>query len=148
MQTLTSRQPQTWDCSHKRGSNQGRVGVCRVRSESGDELQLLEDPELEQEGPGALGEGEGGGRPARPFSLLSLASSEKVRGRPQGGCGGHGSGLEHPWLLLEAMPGEESSKRESHTGSPRLDTRRARISVTASMSSAGSIAAGKGRGLR
>lgn len=42
------------------------------------------------------------------------------------------------------MPGEEPSKRESHTGSPRLETRRARISVTASMSSAGSIAAGKG----
>lgn len=124
------------------------MGVCRVCSESGDELQLLEDPELEQEGPGALGKGEGGGRPARPFSLLSLASREKVRGRPQGGCRGHEPVLEHPWLLLEVMPGEEPSKRESHTGSPRSDTRRARISVTASMSLAGSIAAGKGKGLR
>lgn len=134
MQTLSSRQPQTWDCSHKRG-------VCRVRSESGVELQLLEDPELEQEGPWALGKGEDSGHPARPFSLLSLASSERVRGRPQGGCVGHGPVLE---LQLEAMPGEEPSKRESHMGSPRTETRRARISVTASMSSAGSIAAGKG----
>lgn len=54
---------------------------------------------------------------------------------------GHGPVLE---LQLEVMPGEEPSKRESHTGSPRSETRRARISVTVSMSSAGSIAAGKG----
>lgn len=82
---LNNADPQTWDCSHKRGSNQGRAAVCRVLSESGVELQLLEDPELEQEGPWALGKGEGGGRSARPFRLLSLASSERVRGRPQGG---------------------------------------------------------------
>lgn len=130
---------QTWDRSRKRGSNQGRAGVCRLRSESGVELRLPGDPKLEREGPRASGKEEGG---RRPVSLLSLVSSEKVRGRPQGGCGGHG--LELPLALpLEVMSGGEPLKRESHVGSPRSETLRARIPVTASMSSAGSIAAGK-----
>lgn len=54
-------------------------------------LPLLEELEEERNGPGARG---GGGRPDRPFSVLSLASKERVRGRPQGGCREQGLVLE------------------------------------------------------
>lgn len=76
--------------------------------------------------------------------MLSLASRERVRGRPQGGRRGQGLALELLSLSEATVGGDPGpSKRDSHAGLPRPDTRRARISVTASMSSAGSITAGR-----
>lgn len=104
-------------------------------------LPLLE--ELEPWGKGCWG---GAARRApRPFRVLSLASRERVRGRPQGRRAG-GLGLVARPEGLACRGG--SSKRESHGGVPgtRPPARCVRMSVTASMSSDGSIAVGKSGG--
>lgn len=115
----------TWDWRRPGGA---------ARSVSEPELPGLEEPE-----PGG-GRGEGARRvPPRPFRVLSLASSDSVRGRARG------RGLQPAG---GAACGGGPSKRESHGGQPRAPpasaaARRVRMSVTASMSSEGSIAAGK-----
>lgn len=105
-------------------------------------LPLLEELEMGEEGC----RGGAARRDPRPFRVLSLASRERVRGRPQGRRVG-GLGL-HARPEVGAWRGGPS-KRESHGGVPgaRPPARRVRMSVTASMSSAGSIAVGKRGGV-
>lgn len=104
---------------------------------SGLLLPGLEELELGE------GRGEGARRAPRPFRVLSLASSESVRGRARG------PGLT-PLGVVAHRGGP--SKRESQGGQPSPGppsspaARRVRMSVTASMSSAGSIAARKSGG--
>lgn len=119
----------------------GLGGMGGLWSVTGLLLPLLEEPELGGEGRG----GWAACRDPRPFRVLSLASRERVRGRPQGRRAG---GLGLPARPDRGAHGGGPSKRETHGGVPgaRPPARRVRMSVTASMSSAGSIAVGKSGG--
>lgn len=119
----------------------GLGGMGGLWSVTGLLLPLLEEPELGGEGRG----GWAACRDPRPFRVLSLASRERVRGRPQGRRAG---GLGLPARPDRGARGGGPSKRETHGGVPgtRPPARRVRMSVTASMSSAGSIAVGKSGG--